>query len=547
MSNFWQNPETEKTFRALKPSLYITQELDQLFANQQINTVLDLGCGAGRYVKYLKKYITPIYATDLYDNMSKNINKTEVIYKNADMANIPFHKRYDLILSIGVLHNANNKKHLEKTIKSISSHLKENGFLICSIFTNKLITDDLTPEKNARFLVADREPMVLLSEQELDCLFKKYNIIKIKELDTHITDVGSGKRFVYTALYKRDSVNFLKDYSFNQKPNCINMVLSSKFLAKRRLPSNIESTLLDSYPDEKLSESLLEKISTKYQLNTKNIVLGAAANGIIQNLIKLFFCHGGTLLTTEYSFPQPQVAVTRIGGFVRKIQHKDDLHIDFEKLALAITPFTKAIFLCNPNNPTGFYENPKDILSFAAKVSVPVIVSEAAIEFTKKQSLLDFYKVWPPNLIVVRTFSKAFGLAGLRIGFGVMKKFFFDYYRKNITRFEVSILSILYATYMLNDDSVAENVEKIIYERNYLASELSKLGIETFISDSNTLMSKKKWPKSFFNTLFDSKIAVSIIDDFSSNHYFRIAIQDHKTNVRFIRKLKQINIRKFLV
>ena len=546
MNNFWQKLETEKSFRNMKTSAYITTELDRLFAQHPIKTVLDLGCGAGRYVYYLKKYVTPVYAMDLYDNMSRNIDKKNIIYKNADMAEIPFKKTYDLILSTGVLHNANDKEHLNQTIKGIASHLTNDGFFLCSIFTNKLITEDLTPQANARFTVQDREPMVLLSEKEIDDLFEKYHLIKIHEVDKHVTDVGSGQRFVYTALYqKKKEIDFSHDYSFNQQKDFTNMVLSSKFLAKRDLSLDIQSLPLDSYPDEALIQNLLNQISKKYHLNTKNIVLGAAANGIIQNLVKLFFAKGGLLLTTEYSFTQPQVAVTRLGGTVQKVRHKQDLHIDFEQLLSSITPFTKAIFLCNPNNPTGFYEDPLEILSFARKISVPVIVSEAAIDFAQKSSLLDFYNKWPHNLIVVRTFSKAFGLAGLRIGYGIMKDSLFNYYKKNITRFEVSILSIHCAIQMLNNPSVLQNIQNVIRERDYLTTELKKIGIQVLPSESNTLMSQKKWPNSFFKMLFDNKIAVAIIEEDSPNHFFRIAIQDHRTNTIFIQKLKKLNIKEF--
>ena len=544
MNNFWENLKTEQIFRNMKPSSYITQEIQRIFQEYTIKKVLDLGCGAGRYLNFLCEYTSSVYAMDLYDNMSKNIDRHKVRYKNSDMSSIPFRTKFDLILSTGVLHNANSKEHLEKTIQEIARHLNDGGVFLCSVFTNKLITEDLIPESQDRFLVQNREPMVLLAEKEIDGLFKQYDLIKIKEVDKHVTDVGSGQRFVCTALYqKKEDTDFLKDYSFNEKQNFTNMVLSAKFLAKRNLTFDIKTIPLDSYPNEIKIQELLHQISKKYHLNTKNIVLGAAANGIIQNLVKLFFAKGGILLTTKYSFTQPQVAVTRLGGIVQKVQHKDDLHIDFEKLLSGITSFTKAIFLCNPNNPTGFYENPKEIVNFSKKTSVPVIVSEAAIEFTKKQSLLDYYEEWPDNLIVVRTFSKAFGLAGLRVGYAVMKEKYFNYYRKNITRFEVSILSVCCAMKMLNDPSVLENVEKIIDERNYLTSELTKLGIDVLRSESNTLMSKRKWPKKFFNKLYENKIAVAIIEDVSPCCYFRIAIQDHKTNVRFIQKLKKLDIK----
>ena len=85
----------------------------------------------------------------------------------------------------------------------------------------------------------------------------------------------------------------------------------------------------------------------------------------------------------------------------------------------------------------------------------------------------------------------------------------------------------------------------MLFGKDYLTTELKKIGIQVLPSESNTLMSQKKWPNSFFKMLFDNKIAVAIIEEDSPNHFFRIAIQDHRTNTIFIQKLKKLNIKEF--
>ena len=114
-----------------------------------------------------------------------------------------------------------------------------------------------------------------------------------------------------------------KDYSFERNSdNIADMVLSGKYLAKRNLKINIGEIKIDEYPSEERLEYLKRLLAEKYNKNVKHFVLGAASNGIIQNLVKLFFSKGGTLIVSEFSFPQPEYAVNRIGGTVKKLLQK---------------------------------------------------------------------------------------------------------------------------------------------------------------------------------------------------------------------------------
>lgn len=338
------------------------------------------------------------------------------------------------------------------------------------------------------------------------------------------------------------------DYSFERNSDSIaDMVLSGKYLAKRNLKINIGEIKIDEYPSEERLEYLKRLLAEKYNKNVKHFVLGAASNGIIQNLVKLFFSKGGTLLVSEFSFPQPEYAVNRIGGTVKKIA-TENFKINFNNFIKEINEDTKAIFLCNPNNPTGYYYNPEEIIDFEKMVkNIPVIVSEAAVEFACKSSLLNFDL--PENIIVTRTFSKAYGLAGLRVGFGYLSGKYLEIYQKNITRFEVSILSIEVAIQMLEANDINQNINLVLKERNYLQHELDKLGIKTLKSDSNAFMSEKKYELSFYELLNEKGVSVAKVDsDQEGYFYFRVAVQEHKVNKIFIERLKEIgskNIKMF--
>ena len=110
---------------------------------------------------------------------------------------------FDVILSIGVIHNAVTKEEFEKAISERYRILKRNGKIIFSVFTNDVITDDLTYVGNSIYEVNGRQPMVLLSKEEINNIFKKYGFKIIKNVDEHVTDVGTGKRNVYSILLKK--------------------------------------------------------------------------------------------------------------------------------------------------------------------------------------------------------------------------------------------------------------------------------------------------------------------------------------------------------
>lgn len=341
-------------------------------------------------------------------------------------------------------------------------------------------------------------------------------------------------------MSRKDNRTFLNDYSFNKNSICnIDMVLSGKYLDKRIITLDFDDIQIDEYPSTNKINELKELISNINNKNKDNFVIGAASNGIIQNLVKLFFTKGGTLLTSEFSFAQPEYAVLRIGGKVKKVPTDEYFKINFDDMLNYINEDTKAIFLCNPNNPTGYYYEPSEIINFAKKTNVPIIVSEAAIEFSQNESLLNYDL--PENIIVTRTFSKAYGLAGLRIGYAYMSGKYLELYTKNITRFEVSILSISLAIYMIKNNNIDSNIKLVIEERNKLQKAMSEMGIKTLSSKSNAFMSASMYHNDFFELLKSKGIAVAKIDSkYKDYYYFRIAVQMPETNKLFIEALGDI-------
>ena len=200
-NNFWNKVETRDQFQNRSVSKYITDEIDKLDSESK---VIDIGCGGGRYSRYVKQKGMFVIAVDKYSNMATSLSEENITFMQGCMDNLPIQNNmFNVILSIGVIHNAVTLDEYEKAISEMYRILKKNGLIIFSVFTNDVITDDLTYVGNSRYEINERQPMILLSKEEINNLFHKYGFKIIKNVDEHITDVGSGKRNVYTILLKK--------------------------------------------------------------------------------------------------------------------------------------------------------------------------------------------------------------------------------------------------------------------------------------------------------------------------------------------------------
>ena len=200
---FWKRSSTIESFSNRPPSKYITHEIDKVLKKD--NIALDIGCGGGRYSKYISDAGGKVIAIDKYCEMAENMKNIDFLKSNMD--DLPFKDQmFDLVLSIGVWHNAQSFQELEKSIKEAYRVLKDYGYCIVSIFTNDIITDDLVACQNSLFLIKNREPMILLSKENVQKLIRENHFQIVKIIDEHITDVGTGKRNVYSLLLKKEIV-----------------------------------------------------------------------------------------------------------------------------------------------------------------------------------------------------------------------------------------------------------------------------------------------------------------------------------------------------
>ena len=199
---FWQQEETGISFSSKLPSSYITDVIDEI--NVLNKSCIDIGCGGGRYSKYLKEKGANVLSVDKYSEMIGDVYEKRLCFIQSNMDNIPVKdKSFELALSIGVIHNSESIEEFNNSIKEINRILIKKGTLILSTFTNDIITDDLTKIDDNLYFIKDRPPMILLSKEQINKYVKRngFNIIKV--VDEHKTDVGGGFRNVYTLLLEK--------------------------------------------------------------------------------------------------------------------------------------------------------------------------------------------------------------------------------------------------------------------------------------------------------------------------------------------------------
>ncbi|MBI2315103.1 aminotransferase class I/II-fold pyridoxal phosphate-dependent enzyme [Candidatus Daviesbacteria bacterium] len=214
-------------------------------------------------------------------------------------------------------------------------------------------------------------------------------------------------------------VSFRKLYAFGEKLP-INLSLSENPLgcSPKVVTALKDISLKDffDYPDPD-SKDLKNTISKMFRINPEGILVANGSEAIIKLLPQAILKPNDEVIIPKLTFPMFEKAVQIVGGKVVLSEMTADFDIDLTDIRKRITKNTKLIVLCNPNNPTGNIISKDTILDFVRSTDILVIVDEANIEFGGETVIRECQNI--DNLIVLRTFSKGFGLAGLRIGFCV--------------------------------------------------------------------------------------------------------------------------------
>lgn len=241
---------------------------------------------------------------------------------------------------------------------------------------------------------------------------------------------------------------------------------------------------VNRYPDM-FALDLLDAIADHVGdgISAENIVVGNGSVAVLQHVLAAVTSEGEEVVMPWRSFEAYPIVVPVVGGVSVKVPVTADGRLDLPAMAAAITPNTRAVLVCSPNNPTGPVVHQAEFDAFLKQVpsDVLVVLDEAYIEFVRDPDVLDGLAAYAshPNVVLVRTFSKAYGLAGLRVGYAVARPRLARAIRSASTPFGVNHLAQHAAIASLNaQGELLERVELVVAERTRMVSALRDQGWE---------------------------------------------------------------------
>jgi histidinol-phosphate aminotransferase len=270
--------------------------------------------------------------------------------------------------------------------------------------------------------------------------------------------------------------------------------LSSNEIAHSPLPSVVAAIVdaaseINRYPDP-FTTNLIQALSDKFDIPADQIATGTGSVGVCQQIIQSVAGAGDEVIYAWRSFEAYPIITTIAGAVSVQVPLTSSGQHDLTEMLNAITSKTRAIFVCTPNNPTGGIVTQQQINEFLEKVpkNILVVIDEAYVEFNRDENAIDGIATMKAhsNVGVLRTFSKAYGLAGLRVGYFVGPKNIADAVRKTAVPFGVSNIAQVAAVASLEHESeLFVRVDEVIAERTWFESELMKLGFTVPRSQAN--------------------------------------------------------------
>ncbi|MDD4203286.1 MAG: histidinol-phosphate transaminase [Candidatus Omnitrophica bacterium] len=322
----------------------------------------------------------------------------------------------------------------------------------------------------------------------------------------------------------------------------------SPFPPSKKVRKAIQKKLseLNRYPDGG-SFYLKDAIAEKYKIKPENIIIGNGSDEIIIFAIRTFCQKNDNIIIGEPTFLMYNINAQIENIKVNKVPLSNGVY-DLEQIARKINKDTKIIFLANPNAPTSTYINKLSFNKFIKKVpkSCILFMDEAYYEFAcaikDYPDTLPLIKKKGLNLIVTRTFSKVYALAGLRVGYGIANSELISAMEKVRDPFNINSIAQTAAETAIKDKDYVKKVLKEVEKgKDHLYMELDKLEYEYFPSATNFILIKTKGDsKSIYEKLLKKGVIVREMSGWGMNGYIRVTIGTDAENKKFIAELKKI-------
>jgi len=327
----------------------------------------------------------------------------------------------------------------------------------------------------------------------------------------------------------RDS--FLNGILFDANENSLGSVINGNKLE------------LNRYPDP-AQNKVRNKLAKYLNIEKEKLFIGVGSDEIIDLLIRIF-CNPGidSILITEPTYGMYKVTSEVNDVKIISVPLNKSFQLDVMKTMEKVQKNTKIIFLCSPNNPTGNLLKKKSILKIVKHFNGIVVVDEAYIDFSNDSSLISEIKNYK-NLVILRTFSKAWGLAGIRAGFSISDKFITNLLFKIKAPYNLNKLtSNIIIEAIANKKSKDKFVEKLNSEKIKLIKQLKDIKEvqKVFPSDANFILFKIKNATTIYNKLATKGIIIrNRSNQLGLENCLRVSVGTSKENKKFIKNLKEV-------
>ncbi|MGQ9688152.1 MAG: histidinol-phosphate transaminase [Desulfobaccales bacterium] len=301
---------------------------------------------------------------------------------------------------------------------------------------------------------------------------------------------------------------------------------------------------LHRYPDSH-AYYLKEDLSRHLGLKPSQLILGNGSDEVLDLLVRAVVPPGAEVISTTHTFLMYGLLTQAVGGIFRTVPLKE-MAVDLPAVAQAVSDNTRLIILNNPNNPTGTIftrEAWEDFLA-ALPPGVTVVLDEAYIEFADDPDLpssLDYVSEERP-LVGLRTFSKAYGLAGLRVGYGFGPSELLDYLNRLRLPFNINRLGQVGARAALTDTDFLERTQELVRRgRAFLEEGLTRLGLAFVPSQANFILIAVDRPgQEVYQAMLQEGVIIRAMDAYGFPQHIRVNVGLPEENERFLATLKKV-------
>ncbi|MCK5637807.1 MAG: histidinol-phosphate transaminase [Flavobacteriaceae bacterium] len=307
---------------------------------------------------------------------------------------------------------------------------------------------------------------------------------------------------------------------------------------------NPYETEWNRYPDP--NQNKLKKVISKIKgIDSKNIFLGNGSDEILDMVFRVF-CEPSfdNIIINTPTFGMYKVLSDINNVTCKKVLLKNDFQLDIKKIIESVDERTKVLFICSPNNPTGNLIKKEDILTLLNNLNVIIVIDEAYIDFTFAESLLNEVNTYK-NLIVTQTLSKAYGMAGLRLGICYANELIIELLKKIKMPYNVNILTQINTIKYLGDNTTIQNrITKIIRNKSKLREDLEKIEfvVKIYNSDTNFFLVQVDDANKRYKQLLDKGIIVrNRTNEPLCENCLRITVGTNEENTQLIKAFNKLN------